>query len=115
MNYPNQKDNPARQALTRAVDRAIAAGAPVYVNEPAPVKAYTTFADEQLVLKVGRAALVTATIHGRRAYVAAAANGYNTDYPLNYGTGQVGWNNPEFFSKRFLDRARKAILKGRGL
>jgi hypothetical protein len=33
MNYPNQKDNPARQALTRAVDRAIANGSPVVVNE----------------------------------------------------------------------------------
>ena len=28
--------NPAREALTRAVNRAIANGAPVYVNEPAP-------------------------------------------------------------------------------
>jgi hypothetical protein len=36
VNYPNQKDNLARQALTRAVDRALAAGAPVYVNVPAP-------------------------------------------------------------------------------
>ena len=32
MNYSNQKDNPARQALTRAVDRAIANGSPVVVN-----------------------------------------------------------------------------------
>jgi nicotinamidase-related amidase len=38
MNYPNQKDNPARQALTRAVDKAIAEGAPVYVNEPAKIQ-----------------------------------------------------------------------------
>jgi hypothetical protein len=28
--------NPAREALTRAVNRAIANGAPVYVNEPTP-------------------------------------------------------------------------------
>ena len=27
-------NNPARQALTRAVNRAIANGAPVYVNQP---------------------------------------------------------------------------------
>jgi hypothetical protein len=32
MNYPNQNDNPARQALTRAVDRAIVNGSPVVVN-----------------------------------------------------------------------------------
>lgn len=38
MNYPNQKDNPARQALTHAIDKAIAEGAPVYVNEPAAAK-----------------------------------------------------------------------------
>ena len=31
--------NPAREALTRAVNRAIANGAPVYVNEPAPREA----------------------------------------------------------------------------
>ena len=36
MKYPNPSDNPARQALTRAVNKAIAAGAPVYVNKPAP-------------------------------------------------------------------------------
>ena len=35
MNYPNPKDNPARQALARAIDKAIADGAPVYVNQPA--------------------------------------------------------------------------------
>jgi hypothetical protein len=32
-----QTQNPARAALTRAVNAAIAAGAPVYVNQPAPV------------------------------------------------------------------------------
>jgi hypothetical protein len=32
----NPKDNPARQALTRAVNRAIAEGSPVFVNQPAP-------------------------------------------------------------------------------
>ena len=31
--------NPAREALTRAVNNAIANGAPVYVNEPAPREA----------------------------------------------------------------------------
>jgi hypothetical protein len=36
MNYPDQSDNPARQALTRAVDRAIANGSPVVVNVPIP-------------------------------------------------------------------------------
>ena len=35
MNYPDQSKNPGRIALTRAVNRAIAAGSPVYVNVPA--------------------------------------------------------------------------------
>jgi hypothetical protein len=35
MNYPDQSKNPARQALTRAVNKALADGAPVYVNQPA--------------------------------------------------------------------------------
>jgi hypothetical protein len=29
--------NPAKEALTRAVNRAIAEGAPVYVNQPPPM------------------------------------------------------------------------------
>lgn len=35
MNYPNQSENPARIALTRAVNQAMANGSPVYVNQPA--------------------------------------------------------------------------------
>ena len=35
MNYPDQTQNPARMALTRAVNRAIAEGSPIYVNRPA--------------------------------------------------------------------------------
>ena len=35
MNYPDQTQNPARMALTRAVNRAIAEGYPIYVNQPA--------------------------------------------------------------------------------
>ena len=46
MNYPNPKDNPARQALTRAVDKAIAEGAPIYVNQPAPVRAAVRIYDD---------------------------------------------------------------------
>jgi hypothetical protein len=36
MNYTDQTKNPARQALNRAVNRAIADGSPVFVNQPAP-------------------------------------------------------------------------------
>ena len=52
MNYPNPNDNPARQALTRAVDRAIANGSPVVVNvaaepaEPTTVVVYSPSTDE---------------------------------------------------------------------
>jgi uncharacterized protein YbcC (UPF0753/DUF2309 family) len=35
VNYPDQSKNPARQALTRTVNKAIADGAPVYINQPA--------------------------------------------------------------------------------
>ena len=35
MNYPDQTQNPARMALTRAVNRAIAEGSPIYVNQSA--------------------------------------------------------------------------------
>ena len=35
MNYPDQTQNPARMALTRAVNRAIAEGSSIYVNQPA--------------------------------------------------------------------------------
>lgn len=33
MNYPNPKNNPARQVLTRAVNRAVTEGYPVFVNQ----------------------------------------------------------------------------------
>lgn len=36
MNYPDHRQNPAWQALHRAVEKAKADGAPVYVNQPAP-------------------------------------------------------------------------------
>jgi hypothetical protein len=45
VNYPNPKDNPARQALTRAVNKALTNGAPVYVNQPAPVSPAVAAAD----------------------------------------------------------------------
>jgi hypothetical protein len=35
MNYPDQTKNPARQALNRAVNCAIAEGSAVFVNQPA--------------------------------------------------------------------------------
>ena len=35
MIYPDQTHNPARMALTRAVNRAIAEGSSIYVNQPA--------------------------------------------------------------------------------
>lgn len=45
MNYPNPKDNPARQALSLAINKAIAEGAPVYINQPAPVSPAVAAAD----------------------------------------------------------------------
>jgi hypothetical protein len=77
---------------------------------------YTTFEDECAVyVHRNGEALVTATINGQRSYVAATKDGFRTDYPINYGTGQVGWDNPEWFTKGFKDKARKAILAGKGL
>ena len=35
MNYPDQSKNPARQIASRVINKAIANGAPVYVNQPA--------------------------------------------------------------------------------
>ena len=35
MNYPDQSKNPARQALTRTVNKAIADGTPIYTDQPA--------------------------------------------------------------------------------
>ena len=77
---------------------------------------YTTFADERAVYVAANGeALVTATIHGYRVYVAATKDGYRTDYPIDIGKGQVSWDNPEWFTKGFKDAAHAAILAGKGL
>ena len=74
---------------------------------------YTTFEDERVVyVHSNGEALVTATINGKREYVAATKDGFRTDYPIDYGTGQIGWDNPEWFTKGFKSAARKAILAG---
>lgn len=119
MNYPNQSDNPARQALTRAVDRAIANGSPVVVNVPA--KVYTTFPDEILVyLHRNGEALVTANIQGKRSYVAVTRDGYRTDYPYQYNgpasnDTRVFWDNPEWFTQGFKAQVIKAVNARKGL
>ena len=77
---------------------------------------YTTFEDERAVyVHPNGEALVTATINGKRDYVAATKDGFRTDYPIDYGNGQVGWDNPEWFTQGFKKRARTAILAGKGL
>ena len=109
MNYPNQSENPARIALTRAVNRAMANGSPVYVNQP---KVYSTFPDESLVyLHRNGEALVTATIAGKRSYVAVTRDGFRTDYPCCYygNDPRVFWDNPEYFTKGFRDRVFKLV------
>ena len=78
--------------------------------------AYTTFEDEQLVFALPNGeALVTATIHGKREYVAATKDGFRTDYPIDYGNGQIGWDNPEWFTEGFKSKARSAILAKQGI
>jgi hypothetical protein len=75
---------------------------------------YTTFEDEQVVyVHPNGEALVTATINGKREYVAATKDGFRTDYPIDSGTGQVEWDNPEWFTDGFKSKARKAILAGK--
>ena len=80
---------------------------------------YTTFADEKLVyLHRNGEALVTATIAGKREYVAATKDGYRTDYPYMYpndDTHTVYWDNPEWFTKGFKNKAIKSITTRKGL
>ncbi len=77
---------------------------------------YTTFADEKLVyLHRNGEVLVTATIHGYRVYVAVTKDGYRTDYPIDIGKGQVSWDNPEWFTNGFKNKAIKAITTRKGL
>jgi hypothetical protein len=118
MNYPDHRQNPAWQALHRAVEKAKADGAPVYVNQP---KAYTTFPGERLVyLHRNREALVTAVTVAGREYVACARDGFRTDYPHRYagpasGDTRVFWDNPEWFTKGFRERAAAAIRARKGM
>ena len=69
--------NPAREALTRAVNRAIANGEPVYVNEPAPqaardniLQALSSFAATRPGLNPHDYARDWRDTEGRKAYAA---------------------------------------------
>jgi hypothetical protein len=82
---------------------------------------YTTFPDERLVYRHRNGeALVTAIVLSKRSYVAVTRDGYRTDYPHTYdgpasNDTRVFWDNPEYFTKGFKDKAYKAIRAHKGL
>lgn len=71
---------------------------------------YTTFKNETVILKRGKEVLLeTAHCNGGRQFVALARNQFNTDYPLRYDDGKLGWDNPEYFTPEFRAMVRMAI------
>jgi len=113
------QSNLAMNALHKAVNHAIANGSPVFANQP--IKTFTTFADERLVyLHRNGEALVTATIAGKRSYVACTCDGYRTDYPYTYlgpasADERVFWDNPEWFTNGFKVKVAKLVRASKGL
>jgi len=76
----------------------------------------TTFANEKRLLTVGRECLVEvdkAAGAPGRMLVAVTRDGFRTDYPITYESGAVAYDNPELFSKRFKERAKRFILANR--
>lgn len=74
----------------------------------------TTFACEQRVLTVGREALVSANLPvglSGRMLVAITRDGFRTDYPMAYDSGRVVYDHPEWFSRRFKERAAPHIRR----
>lgn len=75
----------------------------------------TTYLGEKRLLTVGNEALVSVirphTAKQGRMLVAVTRDGYRTDYPIRYDNGSVAFDNPEWFSKRFLMRATPHIRK----
>lgn len=72
----------------------------------------TTFPDEEILLQMPNGeALVHAYFPGtkRHGYVAVTKDGFRTDYPLFIG-GKVFWDNPEWFTNKFRDKAAEQIL-----
>jgi hypothetical protein len=83
--------------------------------------AYSTFPDEKLVyLHRNGEALVSATIQGKRSYVAVTRDRFKTDYPYHYdgpasNDDRVFWDNPEWFTKGFKEKVAKLVRSRTGL
>lgn len=76
----------------------------------------TAFANEQVVFALPSGeALVTVdrqTGDGDpRMLVAVTADGFRTDYPIQYDNGNLGWDNPEWFSDEFKDKVKQHLSK----
>lgn len=74
----------------------------------------TTFAGERRVLTIGREALVCVKRPaGQMGHmlVAITRDGFRTDYPMAYDSGQVVYNHPEWFSRRFKERAAPHVRR----
>lgn len=78
----------------------------------------TTFANETVLLRVGRETLVEVDCAlpsdaGKRMFVAVARDGLRTDYPYCQFApeNRVLWYNPEWFSERFRCRCARKISR----
>ena len=77
-------------------------------------KTLTTYTGETRVFTLGNECLVSVLRSngwgGRdRMLVAVTKDGYRTDYPIAYDSGSIGWDTPEYFTKRFRERAARHI------
>jgi len=88
----------------------------------------TTYIGEKRLFTLGNECLVSVirphTCGKARMLVAVTADGYRTDYPIWYGDAspesreipgfsrsRIGWDNPEWFTKRFRERAARHIVR----
>jgi hypothetical protein len=80
-----------------------------------PTAPLTTYAGEYRLLTVGKECLVSVfrpdTAKQVRMRVAVDRTGYFTDYPIGYGNGKCGWDTPERFSNKFVERVNRLIVE----
>ena len=77
---------------------------------------YTTFKDEVLMYRHPNGEALVSTRAGHkdgRQFVAVTADGFRTDYPHWDTVSSVRWDNPEYFTKGFRNRAASIIFNVR--
>lgn len=73
---------------------------------------HTTFPNEEVLLTMpnGEVLVRTDALHRLgKQFVAVTRDGFRTDYPYFDTVRTTCWDNPEWFTKKFIERASRII------